>query len=109
MAQRLLRSHLRQSLPTPSPQWLLEAAVRTTTQRWHCRKNEKEVQEFCVSGQRSRERLRHSGKSINRVWGRMKAQAGSGYVCRFLFPDSVAGFPELGSLPGADLLAVPPW
>lgn len=70
--------------------WLLEAAVCNTTQRWNCRgKNKEEVREFCISGRRSGERLRHSGKSINGGWGRMKAQAGSGYFRCFLFPDSV--------------------
>lgn len=40
-------------------------------------KEYQEVQEFWISTQRSWECLRHSSKSVNRVWGRMKAQAGS--------------------------------
>lgn len=72
-------------------------------------KNKKEVRESCISDQRSWDRLRQSGKSINRVWGRMKAQAESGHICCFLFPDSVSGFPNWGLSPGAGLLAITPW
>lgn len=72
-------------------------------------KNKKEVRESCISDQRSWDRLRQSGKSINRVWGRMKAQAESGHICCFLFPDSVSGFPDWGLSPGAGLLAITPW
>lgn len=62
--------------------------------------------ELCISGQKSWECLRQNGKSINRVWGRAKAQTGSGHVSCFLFPDSVERFPELDSSPRIGLLAV---
>lgn len=52
--------------------------------------------ELCISGQRSWKCLRQSGKSINRVWGRVKAQAGSRLSSCFLFPDLVEGFPQSG-------------
>lgn len=77
--------------------WLSEAARCNTTQCWNWRrKNKKEVREFSISGQRPWDCLRQSGKSISRVWGKMKAQAGSGHICCCFFPDSVAGFPDWG-------------
>lgn len=51
---------------------------------------------------------RQSGKSINRVWGRMKAQAGSGHVFRSLLPDLVMGFPTWGLSLVQAFLASPP-